>query len=175
MNPADYSTSGTSLVIAVYGIYQYTKREKEHRALLQTISKSDIPHSSPAAGTIKHAPWQLMTLALGEVLLIAHLVWRLSTMPDLVGGAKLTGFVVTLYMMLALPGVLGVLKPKLWRLMTLCFIEVVLVAAVIWLITARSNIIYGGEVIYIIAFFFVVLFFVLLPMVVRDIRAYRNN
>jgi hypothetical protein len=175
MNPADYSTLGTSLAIAVYGIYQYAKREKEHRALLQTISKSDIPHSSAAAGTIKHAPWRLMTLALGEVLLIAHFIWRLSTMPDLAGGGKLTSFVVTLYLMLALPGVLGVLKPKLWRLMTLCFIEVVLVAAVIWLMYINSKIIYANEVTYIIAFFFVVLFLVLLPTVVRDIRAYRNN
>jgi hypothetical protein len=175
MNPADYSTLGTSLAIAAYGIYQYVKREKEHRAVLQTLCKSDIPHSFAAAGAIKHAPWRLMAFALGEVILIAYLVWMFSKIPDPTGVGKAMGFVVTAYMMLALPGVLGILKRALWHLLTLCFIEVVLVGAVIWLISVRSKIIYAGEVTYFIAFFFGVLFFVLLPIVVRDVRAYHNN
>jgi hypothetical protein len=175
MNPAVYSILVTSLSIAAYGVYQYVKREKEHRALLQTISKSDISDPSATVGMIKRASWRLITLALGEVLLIAHFIWRLSTIPDPAGVGKVLGFVVTTYLMLALPGVLGVLKRALWNLMTVCFIEAVLVAAVIWLISARSNIMYGGEVTYFIAFFFVVLFLVLLRIVVRDIRAYRNN
>ncbi|MCX6145224.1 MAG: hypothetical protein NTZ35_18625 [Ignavibacteriales bacterium] len=175
MNPADYSILVMSLSLAAYGVYQYVKREKEHRALLQTISKSVTPNSYAAVDMIKHASWRLIALALGEVLLIAHLIWRVSTIPDPAGVGKLMGFVVTTYLMLALPGVLGVLKRALWHLMTLCFIEAVLVAAIIWLIYIRSKIIYAGEVTYFIAFFFVVLFLVLLPMVVRDIRAYRNK
>jgi hypothetical protein len=178
MNPADYSILIWSLSIAAYGAYQYVRREKEHRALLQTISKHDISDPYAAGDVIKHASWRLITLALGEVLLIAYVIWQVSTrskIPDTGGGRELTVFVGTIYFMLALPGVLGVLKPALWRLMTLCFIEVVLVISVLWLIYIRSRIIYAGEVTYIIAISFVVLFFALLPVLVRDIRAYRNN
>ena len=174
MNMGDYSTLGTSLAIAAYGSYQYVKREKEHRVLLQTISNRDIDRQA-AEAVIKRASWRLMIFALGEAMLIAYLVWMFSAFPDPTGVGKVMGFVVTAYMMLALPGVLGILKRALWHLLTLCFIEVVLVGAVIWLISVRSKIMYGGEVTYFIAFFFVVLFVVLLPIVVRDVRAYRNN
>jgi hypothetical protein len=175
MNPADYATVIMILTVVAYGIHQYVKREKEHRALLQTISQCDIASPSAIVEKIKPAPWRFIALVVGELLLIAHLIWRVATAPDVWGGARLMGFLVTIYLMMALPGVLGLLKRALWRLMTLCFIEMALVASVLWLLNVRSKIIYGGELTYVIAFLFVAVFLVLLPMVMRDIRAYRSN
>lgn len=174
MNPVDYSSVIMSLSVAAYGAYRYVQREKDHRALLHSINNPGFGSPSSTVETNKPAAWRLIAVALGEVLLVAHLIWRVDTTPDVWGGMRLTSVVVTIYLMMALPGVLGLLKRALWRLMTLCFIEVVLVAAIVWLMYVRSKIIYAGELTYVIAFSFVVLFLVLLPMVVRDFKSYRN-
>jgi hypothetical protein len=175
MNPGDYSVLVTSLSIAAYGVYQYVKREKEQRMLLQNVAERDIAGHYAAVVMTKPAPWRLLTLALVELLLIAEGIWLVSTRSKIMNAGDVINLVVITYVMLALPGALGVLKPALWRLITLCFIQVLLVVSVIWLIHVGSRIYYAGDVAYGIAFCFVILFFTLLPVFLRDIRAYRNK
>lgn len=104
--------------IIAYGIYQYYKREKIHRALLQSIVAGGQPIPTSGFDTI---------------------------------------------------------RPALWRLLTIAVVETVLMVGVIWLVSIRSRILYGGDVVYIIAFFFLILFTFLMSIFLRDLRTYRNK
>ncbi len=175
MNPADYSLLIMSLLIAAYGTHQYIKREKEHRALLQRIIDGNSMALHAAVGIVKLPRRLVLMLAFIEVLLVALVIWVVCTRSKVFNAGDATNLIVLVYLILALPGAFGVFNPALWRLLTLAFIEVLLVGSVIWLVHTGSKILYGAEVAYIIAFFFVALFAFLLPVLVRDIRAYRNK
>jgi len=104
--------------ILAYGIRQYVKRERAHRALVQSL---------------------------------------------LTGGDAIP----------ATP--MGETKPALWRILNILAIEIVLLAGIIWLVSVRSKILYGGEFTYYIALFFLVLFGLLLPVLIRDVKRYRDS
>jgi hypothetical protein len=104
--------------IVGYGVYQFFKRERTHKALIQGI----LDGKEPDVREISQEP-----------------------------------------------------APALWRLATISMIEVILLAAIAWLVYIRSRILFGGEVTYIIAFFFLIIFVFLLIILSRDIRAYRNK
>lgn len=104
--------------IVGYGVYQFYKREKIHRELVQSI----LEGKEPDVHEIRREP-----------------------------------------------------VPALWRLASTGVIEVMLLAAIVWLVYVRSRILYGGEVTYIIALFFSIVFVFLLIILIRDINAFRNK
>jgi hypothetical protein len=114
----DISTFLQAAAIVAYGVYQFYKREKSHKELIQGILEGKETD-----------------------------VREISQVP----------------------------APALWRLATTSIIELMLLAAIVWLVYIRSRILYGGEITYIIAFFFSIIFVILLVVLLRDIKAYRNK
>ena len=104
--------------ILAYGIHQYVKREKAHKALIQSLlTGGDQIQAAPAGET----------------------------------------------------------RPALWRILNIVVIEILLLAGIVWLVSVRSKILYGGEFTYYIALFFLVLFGLLMPVLIRDIKRYRDS
>jgi hypothetical protein len=103
--------------ILTYGAYQYVKREKAHKVLIQSL---------------------------------------------LTGGDEIP----------ATPT--GETRPALWRILNILAIEIVLLAGIIWLVSVRSRILYAGEFTYYIALFFLVLFGLLMPVLIREVKRYRD-
>ena len=104
--------------ILAYGLRQYVKREKAHKALIQSL---------------------------------------------LTGGD-------------AIPATsMEETRPALWRILNILAIEILLLAGIIWLVSVRSRILYGGELTYYIAAFFLVLFGFLMPSLIRDVKRYRDS
>ncbi len=174
VSPAASSILGMSFSIALYGAYQYVKREKEHRMLLQRIAEEDVPGRHAAVDRIKPVSWRLLTLIL-EALFIVFIVWVVYARSKDFNAGDVASLIVLVYLILALPGAFNVFNPALWRLLTLAFIEVLLAGSAVWLVHAGSKILYAGVVAYVIAICFVALFVFLLPVLSRDIRAYRNR
>ena len=104
--------------ILAYGVRQYVKREKAHKALVQSLLAGEGP---------------IQTSAFGET------------------------------------------KPALWRLLNIIALEILLLVGIIWLVSIRPKILYGGEVTYIIALFFLVLLAFLTPILIRDVKLYRSS
>lgn len=66
-------------------------------------------------------------------------------------------------------------RTALWRLLTIAAFEIFLLAGIVWLMSIRNKILYGGEFTYIIALSFLVLFAFLMSILVRDIKVYRSS
>lgn len=69
----------------------------------------------------------------------------------------------------------GVAEPALWRLLSIGAVEILLMGSIIWLVLIRSKIHEGGEAVYIIAFVFFVFFAFMMPILMRDIKAYQRK
>ena len=104
--------------ILAYGIRQYIKREKAHKALIRSLLAGE--------GAVQVSP-------------------------------------------------VDETKPALWRLLTITAFEILLLAGIVWLVSIRNKILYGGDFTYIIALSFLVLFTFLLSILIRDIKVYRSS
>ena len=65
--------------------------------------------------------------------------------------------------------------PPLYRLWTTGFVSVILLVAVIGLVIARQRILYGGDVLFVLAAVFLFMFVMLFRIFIRDIRLRREH
>jgi hypothetical protein len=103
--------------ILSYGIRQYVKREKSHKALIQRLLAGE--------GAIEASPIE---------------------------------------------------KPKsVLYLIEIVAVEILVLAGIIWVVYMKPRILYGGDVMYIIAVFLLFWFVLLLPVLIREIKRYRAS
>jgi hypothetical protein len=103
--------------ILTYGIRQYLKREKAHRALIRSLLAGE--------GAIEASPIE---------------------------------------------------EPKsVLYLIEIVAIEILALAGIIWVVYMQPRILYGRDVMYIIAMFLIAWFALLLPVLIREIRRYRAH
>ncbi len=65
-------------------------------------------------------------------------------------------------------------KPELWKLLTTGFVALILLVSAVGFVVWRHRIVFGGGVMYILAFFFLAIFSALLINLIRDTKAYLN-
>jgi hypothetical protein len=62
-----------------------------------------------------------------------------------------------------------------WRIWTISLVEALLLAAIVWLVSLHSRILYGGDVVYILAGVFLALFLTLLLILLREVSRHRSQ
>ena len=92
--------------IITYGIYQYRKREKNHRLLLQNLIEGKEAKSVEAGTLGTSTVWRLWTISLVEALLLGAIVWLVSVRSRILYGRGtvyiLAGIFLALFLSLLL-------------------------------------------------------------------------